>query len=264
MSFPEKLTKLREEHHMTPEELAEKLGVSAAAVRQWEAGLSMPDLPVLVDISTLLEIRVYSLVIDEDEEEVARVCREIGLKFDTLAIWEGKADPFEGIYYEDNYESRFKIFGIPLLCIRFSSVTNPGCVARGIIAVGNIAVGVFAFGTYSAGVISIGAYALGLFTLGGLAFGIVTVGAAAVGFMSFGILGIGVYAGGIVAIGTEIAVGVMAAGKMAIGRFVYSAQKLQYYRGITSETVQNFILWKHPRLWKRLLDILVFLGTNVL
>lgn len=264
MSFPEKLTKLREEHHMTPEELAEELGVSAAAVRQWEAGMSMPELPMLVDIAQLLEIRVYSLVIDEDEEEVARVCREIGLRFDTPAIWEGKADPFEGIYYEDNYESKLKIFGLPLLSVRFSSVTNLGCVARGIIAVGDIAVGIFAFGTYSAGVFSIGAYTLGLFAFGGLAFGIVAIGVAAVGFMSFGIVGIGVYAGGIVAIGTQIAVGVLAAGKMAIGQFIYSPHKLQYHKGISEDAVRSFLLWKHPRLWKGLLDILVFLGTHVL
>jgi DNA-binding XRE family transcriptional regulator len=35
---PELLTKWREEHHWTPAELADKLGVSTMTIRRWEAG----------------------------------------------------------------------------------------------------------------------------------------------------------------------------------------------------------------------------------
>ena len=51
-----KISELRKARGMTQDELADKMGVSPQAVSKWENYLSMPDLPVLIELSDFFHI----------------------------------------------------------------------------------------------------------------------------------------------------------------------------------------------------------------
>ena len=51
MQIGEIIRKYRKSNHMTQEEMAERLGVSAPAVNKWENGNSMPDIMLLAPIT---------------------------------------------------------------------------------------------------------------------------------------------------------------------------------------------------------------------
>ena len=51
-----KISELRKARGMTQDELADKMGVSPQAVSKWENDLSMPDLPVLIELSDFFHI----------------------------------------------------------------------------------------------------------------------------------------------------------------------------------------------------------------
>ena len=63
--FGERLKRLRTENHISQEELAEKLGVSAQAVSKWERGKSTPDLAAIVPMARLLRISTDRLLGNE-------------------------------------------------------------------------------------------------------------------------------------------------------------------------------------------------------
>ena len=50
------ISELRKARGMTQDELADKMGVSPQAVSKWENDLSMPDLPVLIELSDFFHI----------------------------------------------------------------------------------------------------------------------------------------------------------------------------------------------------------------
>ena len=58
----ENIKNLRKEHSMTQEQLADALGVSIGAVYKWEAGLSMPEIKLLMEIADLFGISVDALL----------------------------------------------------------------------------------------------------------------------------------------------------------------------------------------------------------
>jgi transcriptional regulator with XRE-family HTH domain len=62
---------LRKSHHLSQEELAEKLGVSRQAVSKWERAESNPDMDNLISISKLYKISLDALLSEEgyDMEE---------------------------------------------------------------------------------------------------------------------------------------------------------------------------------------------------
>ncbi len=72
------------------------------------------------------------------------------------------------------YESRKKIFNLPIVCIALGPnperTENRG-LARGFIAIGDISVGVISFGGLAFGVFSFGGASVGLASVGGLAIG---------------------------------------------------------------------------------------------
>ena len=51
---------------MTQEELAEKMNVSSQAVSKWENDLSIPDLPILVELADLFGVSLDDLVRQEE------------------------------------------------------------------------------------------------------------------------------------------------------------------------------------------------------
>lgn len=58
----ENIRRLRKEHGMTQEQLADSLGVTVGAVYKWEAGLSVPEVKLLMDIADLFDSSVDLLL----------------------------------------------------------------------------------------------------------------------------------------------------------------------------------------------------------
>ncbi len=58
----ENIRKLRKEQGMTQEQLADALGVTVGAVYKWEAGLSVPEVKLLMDIADIFDSSVDSLL----------------------------------------------------------------------------------------------------------------------------------------------------------------------------------------------------------
>lgn len=62
VNLPENIRACRKSHGLTQERLAEALGVTVGAVSKWEAGLSTPELSLIVDMADLFETSVDVLL----------------------------------------------------------------------------------------------------------------------------------------------------------------------------------------------------------
>ena len=59
-SFGNRLASIRKEHHLTQNDVAEKLHVSPQAVSKWENDITSPDIPTLITLS-----EIYHMSLDE-------------------------------------------------------------------------------------------------------------------------------------------------------------------------------------------------------
>ena len=59
----ENIRALRRRHGLTQEQLAEALGMTPGAVYKWEAGLSQPELAVIVELADLFQVSMDVLVV---------------------------------------------------------------------------------------------------------------------------------------------------------------------------------------------------------
>lgn len=111
--------------------------------------------------------------------------------------------------YAGTYRSRARLFGIPLVHIRFAGAEADSKPVYGWIAGGDRAIGIlFAWGGFAFGLISVGAVSFGLFTLGGVGFGLLALGSVAFGYISLGAMTMGQHAvGSLSAMGWESAIG---------------------------------------------------------
>ena len=62
LKLSENIRSLRKEHGMTQEQLANALGVTVGAVYKWEAGLSIPEVRLLMEMADLFDSSVDSLL----------------------------------------------------------------------------------------------------------------------------------------------------------------------------------------------------------
>lgn len=62
MKINEQIRVLRRERKMTQEQLAEAVGVSAAAVSKWESGLSVPEIGMMIALANHFEVSLDALV----------------------------------------------------------------------------------------------------------------------------------------------------------------------------------------------------------
>ena len=165
------------------------------------------------------------------------------------------------------YDSKTRIFGLPLVSIRFGFTRNGRVsienVARGVIAIGNCAVGVVAIGIIGVGLLSFGVVSMGLLALGFVAAGLVSFGIAALGVLALGVSAVGVYTGGVAAIAAKIAVAVSAVAPTAVGEFASGSHVLLWGDGLTAPEVRAFLLEHHPDLWQPLLDLFASLGAHI-
>ena len=259
MTFSEKLMELRRRSGMSQEQLADRLGVTRQSVSKWESGTAMPELVKLISLSELFGVTVDYLVKDWIEEPAAesggedlsaRQAERLEQKVDELTNY------VKGRVYR--YDSKTRIFGLPLVSIRFGFTRNGRVsienVARGVIAIGNCAVGVVAIGIIGVGLLSFGVVSMGLLALGFVAAGLVSFGIAALGVLALGVSAVGVYTGGVAAIAAKIAVAVSAVAPTAV---------LLWGDGLTAPEVRSFLLEHHPDLWQPLLDLFASLGAHI-
>lgn len=263
-TFSEKLLELRRREGLSQEQLADRLGVTRQSVSKWEGGTAAPELGKLVALSELFSVSVDYLVKDYMEEPE----RPSNVPASTARLEEQVEELsryFRG--WRCTWDSRIRVFGLPLVSVRvhFSPYgIRTRDMARGIVAIGNISVGVVAMGAVSVGIVSVGVLSAGVLALGVLAFGLAALGAVAFGLLAFGPVAIGLwYAGGVTALAKEIAVGVAAVGKTAVGYDAAGEHILIWGDGLTCAEVESFLLEHHPNLWKPLLKVLAFLGANI-
>ncbi len=62
IKIAENIKRLRKAHSFTQEQMAEALGVTVGAVYKWEAGLSVPEIKLLMEIADFFEISVDALL----------------------------------------------------------------------------------------------------------------------------------------------------------------------------------------------------------
>ena len=62
LSLPANISKLRKEHAMTQEQLAEALGVTFASVSKWERGVATPELNLIAEMADLFEVSIDALI----------------------------------------------------------------------------------------------------------------------------------------------------------------------------------------------------------
>ena len=62
LSLPANISKLRKEHSMTQEQLAEALGVTFASVSKWERGVATPELNLIAEMADLFGVSFDTIV----------------------------------------------------------------------------------------------------------------------------------------------------------------------------------------------------------
>ncbi len=90
----ENIRALRKDRALTQEQLAEVLGVTAGAVYKWESGMSVPELPLIVELADFFDTSVdallgYQMKDNRPEATVERLnslCRSL----DPAALWEAE------------------------------------------------------------------------------------------------------------------------------------------------------------------------------
>ena len=255
VEFSEKLMTLRRRAGLSQEQLADRLGVTRQSVSKWEGGAAMPELGKLVALADLFGVTLDDLVRDEREAPEPgaaqpmspRQAERLEKKLDALASDYRRS---WGPYFR--YTSKARIFGLPLVSVRFGRDRHPS---------GNtLAVGVIAVGNFSVGVVSVGLISAGVFSLGMISLGLLTLGMISLGYLAFGLTAVGVYAAGAAASGLRVAVGAAASGSTAVGREAAGTYVLQG-TGFGREAVEAFLAAQHPDMPRLLLRVLSFAAS---
>ncbi|MDQ8184989.1 sigma-70 family RNA polymerase sigma factor [Pelagicoccus sp. SDUM812002] len=127
-----------------------------------------------------------------------------------------------------DYKSRWKLFGAPLVHIRFAIAEDGDKPVFGWIAAGEKAYGLlFAWGGFAVAPVSVGIISIGLLSVGSISFGLVGLGMVAWGVVAFGSSAVGwnAYAS-LSALGGDTAFsgGFAVASEAAIGKVAFAAE----------------------------------------
>lgn len=70
MKWNKRIKDLREDHDMTQDELANKLGISKRTLLRYESGESEPSISVLISLSLLFDVSIDYIVGSKDTIEI--------------------------------------------------------------------------------------------------------------------------------------------------------------------------------------------------
>lgn len=91
--FPENIRKLRKQHNMTQQDLAEKIGVTGKAVSKWEVGATRPNSRTVLKLAKLFKVHISDLEYgyvaensfpDNNMEQIISFMNEINKKIERL------------------------------------------------------------------------------------------------------------------------------------------------------------------------------------
>lgn len=82
MSFPIRFIKLRKEHGLTQQGMADAIGIHVTQIKRYEAGTSQPSLEILKKIATAFHVTTDWLIFEEEEREPQD---ELKLKFEAVS-----------------------------------------------------------------------------------------------------------------------------------------------------------------------------------
>lgn len=250
MEFSEKLAELRRKQGMSQEQLADRMDVTRQSVSKWEGGAAMPELGKLIALSDLFGVSVDYLIKPQlTEPESAG--QDGGISPEAAARLEQKLDQLADRDRIYSYTSRCRIFGLPLLSVRFGRGRSPrkDNTAVGVVAIGNFAVGILSVGLMSLGLISAGVLSLGLLALGTVAMGVFAFGAAAIGYLAVGVASLGIYAVGTAAEAMRVAIGAAAQAATAVGRDADGQRVLLIDSATTTAQVLEFLKPELAEMW---------------
>lgn len=119
LQIGEVIYKLRKGKGITQEQLANFIGVSAAAVSKWESGTSYPDITLLPIIANFFNVTIDKLLnfkVELSEDEIDKICDECVKEFNTggLEVFLEKTKDYLSKYpssYTLKYKVAFLIFG---------------------------------------------------------------------------------------------------------------------------------------------------------
>lgn len=90
--FSENIKVLRKEQHLTQEQLAEAMGVTAGAIYKWEQELSTPDIGMIMELASFFGVSVDALVGYEactnDKERILQSLKQIRLEKSYEKNWD--------------------------------------------------------------------------------------------------------------------------------------------------------------------------------
>ena len=69
MNFSDNLKKIRKEHNLSQEQIAEQLGVSRQSVSKWESGQAYPEMDKMLQLCRLFNLNIDELL-NQDIKEV--------------------------------------------------------------------------------------------------------------------------------------------------------------------------------------------------
>ena len=114
MTLSNKLYRLRTEHSMSQEQLADRLEVSRQSVSKWETGTSVPDLDKLIKICDIFSVSLDEITGRNENTDIAQSIPESNIANISLPSY-SNAPP----YFDDAESTRRKrrAFGILFLAV---------------------------------------------------------------------------------------------------------------------------------------------------
>lgn len=95
LQFAKKLHRLRKEQQLTQAHIAQRVGVSKAAVSKWETGLSYPDITVLPKLAAYLNVSIDELLGYEPQMSDAQIRQTYTRLSNAFA-----SEPFDDVFQE--------------------------------------------------------------------------------------------------------------------------------------------------------------------
>lgn len=130
IKLAENIKKFRKEHSFTQEQLAEALGVTVGAVYKWEAGLSMPEIRLIMELADVFEVSVDVLLgYEQQNENVENRIGRIEQCMREKNFEEGVTEVEKALQKYPNHFEVVYVSGL-LYQLKFIEEKDAGCIER--------------------------------------------------------------------------------------------------------------------------------------